>query len=361
MKICKSCIKDPELKSMIECETQGKCSFCNKNALVYDTDIDHNDNLINSLEEFFDIYTIDKLLPFGFPSKKKRRLQEEIFTKWKLFNVDTQEKVYEIITSICSEKYKENKDLFDNMVGIPELIDDDFLKENSIIKKNSWEEFCSILKNDIRFHTDYINLNILNYILNNVVKVYSKGSHFFRARISPNGEKYNCDEMGPPPCLIATDGRANPAGISYLYLSDKPDTTAYEVRASINDYMTIGKFSSEEELKLIDLSSIDKISPFCGIDQTIYAVNLETLKKISTNISKPLNSTDSKLDYLPTQYIVDFIKSKGYDGIEYNSTLNPEGSKNFAIFDASKLTCSKTTLYKIGLKYSFEEISDDEY
>lgn len=360
MKICKSCINDPELKSMIEFKTQGDCSFCNKTDIpVYDTDIDHNDNLINSLEEFFDIYTIDKLLPSEFPSKKKRRLQEEIFTKWKLFNVDTQEQVYEIITTICSDKYKENKDLFDNLVGILELINDDFLKENSIIKKISWEKFCSTLKNNIRFHTDYINLNILNYILNSVVKTHSAGTKFFRARLSCNGQKYNCNEMGPPPCLKATDGRANPAGISYLYLSDNEDTTSYEIRASINDYITIGEFYSNEELKIIDLSSLDKISPFCGINQTTYAINLETLKKISIDISKPLSSTDSKLDYLPTQYIVDFIKSKGYDGIEYNSTLNPKHSKNFAIFNYSKLTCTKTTLYKIKLKYDLEKLTDN--
>lgn len=95
---------------MIEFKTQGNCSFCNKrNTLVYDTDIDHNDNLINSLEEFFDIYTIDKLLPSKFPSKKKRRLQEEIFTKWKLFNVDTQEKVYETIRVFVVKNTKKIK------------------------------------------------------------------------------------------------------------------------------------------------------------------------------------------------------------------------------------------------------------
>ena len=362
MKICKSCINDPELKSMIDFKTKGNCSFCNrKDTYIYDTDVDYNENLVNSLEEFFDIYTVDKSLPPEFPSKKKRRLQDEIFTNWKLFNVNTQEEVYEIITSICSKKYKDNKDLFDNLVGIPELIDENFLQHNLIIKKNSWDEFCNTLKNNIRFHIDYINLNILDSILNKSIKILPKHSRFFRARISPNNQKYDCDKMGAPPCTMATDGRANPAGISYLYLSDKYDTTAYEVRASINDYITIGEFFSKEKLKLVDLSNIDKISPFCGINQTIYAINLEILKSISNNISKPINNTDLKLDYLPTQYIVDFIKSKGYDGIEYNSTLSPDTSKNFAIFDESKLICSETTLYKLELKYSFNKISDEDY
>ncbi|WP_421778123.1 RES family NAD+ phosphorylase [Gardnerella sp. KA00747] len=38
------------------------------------------------------------------------------------------------------------------------------------------------------------------------------------------------------------------------------------------------------------------------------------------------------MDYIPTQYISDYIKSKGYDGIEYVSVMSDAG-KNLAIFN----------------------------
>ena len=38
-----------------------------------------------------------------------------------------------------------------------------------------------------------------------------------------------------------------------------------------------------------------------------------------------MRTSDSKLDYLPTQYISDFIKSAGFDGIGYESVMHRPG------------------------------------
>ena len=40
--------------------------------------------------------------------------------------------------------------------------------------------------------------------------------------------------------------------------------------------------------------------------------------------SKPVKSGDDTLDYIPTQYISEYVKNLNYDGIVYRSSLTPE-------------------------------------
>ena len=79
--------------------------------------------------------------------------------------------------------------------------------------------------------------------------------------------------------------------------------------------------------------------------------------KLEDELSKPHRRHDSDLDYLPTQYVSEFIKSMGFDGIEYKSSLYPEGY-NLAIFNTEKFECKKVELYDIKtIDLTFENIS----
>ena len=75
-----------------------------------------------------------------------------------------------------------------------------------------------------------------------------------------------------------------------------------------------------------------KLVRLLNINYTQYAINIEHLKRIAEEISKPIRNHNT-LDYIPTQYISDYIKSKGYDGIEYVSVMSDAG-KNLAIFNS---------------------------
>jgi len=75
---------------------------------------------------------------------------------------------------------------------------------------------------------------------------------------------------------------------------------------------------------------------------------------IGREIAKPLRN-DNLLDYLPTQYVSEYIKSKGYEGIEYRSTLDKDGI-NIAVFDQELFKCINTTVYIVnGIKYKYNE------
>lgn len=45
---------------------------------------------------------------------------------------------------------------------------------------------------------------------------------------------------------------------------------------------------------------------------------------LSQLFSKPIANEGDTLDYIPTQYIPEYAKNIGYDGIAYSSSLTPE-------------------------------------
>ena len=76
-------------------------------------------------------------------------------------------------------------------------------------------------------------------------------------------------------------------------------------------------------------------------------------------MSLPIRKRDQILDYIPTQYISEFIKSLGFDGVEYQSSLDSKGH-NLAIFNPDKFECIDTKVYDINsIKLEFTEIENE--
>ncbi|MBT2289250.1 RES family NAD+ phosphorylase [Paenibacillus albidus] len=348
------CFKDLEIKAMIErLNIRGNCSVCaKKNVFIYDT-CDNNSDIVQLFDGLLDIYIPSSSLPDSFPKEKRDFLRNELFERWNIFNLE-KEKIGILIKSICNQRYAENPDIFDEPVGIIAFQDESYITDNSILKSYEWEDFVEGIKNKNRFHTDYINLDLLNSFLKFAQKSYDEGAIFYRARIS-NAEGLHRKDMEAPPLGIASDGRVNASGISCLYLSIDKETTIREIRAGAHDFVTIGKFRLKQGISIVNLYNLHQISPFRTIDEidfTQHAVNRKHLEKIGNEIARPLRRQDSPLDYLPTQYISDFIKSKGYEGIEYKSTMH-EGGRNLAIFKEELLECIDVSVVKIeGINYS---------
>jgi hypothetical protein len=159
--------------------------------------------------------------------------------------------------------------------------------------------------------------------------------------------------MGAPPINHRSAGRVNPDGIGILYLSSDVETVLNEVRANTFDFVTIGEFQAIRSITVVNLSGISHTSPFLyeGELEKI-AVNRKVFQEIAFEIAKPLRRTDSLIEYLPTQYIAEFIKRQRYDGVEYASTLRQDGY-NIAIFDPSLFNCKRVyTSEIIRIDYS---------
>ncbi len=62
------------------------------------------------------------------------------------------------------------------------------------------------------------------------------------------------------------------------------------------------------------------------------------------------------MDYLPTQFLCEFIKSLGFDAVEYKSAMNPDGC-NLAVFNDEKLVCEASKYYSVNrLEYEWKEL-----
>lgn len=358
MLCCVNCFKDAEIIDIINNhKTKGSCDFCGSQN-VYIFSLEDDPTLSDRFNELLEIYTSVASLPTTFPKENTDLLKNIFYNDWSIFNLDPGG-IYRLLTAICYEKYSDQPELFDYPVGILEGQDKDYLNEFSIIRHHQWKDFVNYITYENRFHTDYINKSVLYSFISGALKNYKAGKVFYRARICTNETGFRRTEMGAPEVQFATAGRINPVGIRILYLADSVKTTLHEVRAGVFDYVTVGRFKLRKEIKLIDFTNLDKISPFLanstmGIGYTQHAINLGHLRLISQEIAKPLRRYDSLVDYLPTQYISDYIKSQDFDGVEYVSSMH-EGGINIAAFDSNNFKCTKTMVFRIKSISYFEE------
>ncbi len=183
------------------------------------------------------------------------------------------------------------------------------------------------------------NADAFASFLSIIQNIYPADTPMYRARISSEENGFSKDNMGAPPIGRRTGGRINPEGVGVLYLSSDKPTVFNEVRASAFDYVTIGEFRAVRDLKIANLSGVGQTSPFLyGAEIEKFAINRKVFREIAAEIAKPLRRSDSPLEYIPTQYISEFIKSQNYDGVEYASTLR-KGGRNIAVFREDLFEC----------------------
>lgn len=215
--------------------------------------------------------------------------------------------------------------------------------------QTDWDGFCDGLKHKNRYligRRDMIE-KLRDFWLENFVKPIPTGQTFYRARTSNSPEKYKAKEMMNPPADLATPGRANPEGISYLYLSSDLETIMYETRSSYLDYVCVATIKAKEEQRIIALKEIQRMDPFSLEDNhESILYNSKLTQLISQSLSRPLRRFDSKTEYVPTQYICEYIKSLGVDGIEYGSAMRPNGL-NYAFFDGDKFKVTNVKVHEI--------------
>lgn len=360
MQIGLECFLDEQLGSMIASEHRyGDCEIQHiSGCIVYDTEKDHY--LEEYLEEIMDVFTVARYLKVADSDKRVDYLKN-FLRKWKLFAVN-EDDIQRMIKAICSDRYRDEPELFDEKVAIRELFSLDAMEQQCILKNYSWDDFCYNIKHVNRFHSQQVNFGQLKKLLENMVMDIPKETlKLYRSRICDEDHYvtgYPISKMGVPPIHLTTSGRTNSEGIQCLYLAGDEETTFHEVRAKDFDHVSVGEFIQIKDLKIVDLSLFDKIGPFSipDFDMTWFAINIEIIRKIGDEVAKPMRRFDRTLDYVPTQYICDYIKQLGYDGIKFKSTL-VSGGINYAIFNEKKFSCINVKVVQIGsIKYQWTEL-----
>ncbi|MFY0630667.1 MAG: RES domain-containing protein [Flavobacteriaceae bacterium] len=328
MKVCSKCFSDEELIGYIKSlQNTGICNVCERTK--------ENVILLDELQDFFQ-ELVDNFEPYdeGLPFKNKIQGNWSLFANHKSALTILNFILPKLKTEILNAEYK------------VQYISD--IDENI----SHWETLKEELKWERRFLTDIIYLTEdlgWDGFFNTQYQL-SKDVSLFRARVhhSSGKEVYGLKEMGCPEKEKVGGGRANALGIPSLYLSDNKDTVLYEVRGSFLDEITIGTFKlkNDQSIKIVDFTEDTSIFQPDRINETIKGKLLR--EKISSDLSKPMRRYDSEIEYIPTQFICEFIKVfTGAKGIRFQSSLHPLG-KNLVIFDEKLMECVDSTLVKIN-------------
>jgi hypothetical protein len=140
-----------------------------------------------------------------------------------------------------------------------------------------------------------------------------------------------------PPVFHTAEGRVNPRGIAFLYLSLDCETAVCEVRPWLGARVSVGEFRASRDLKLADFTKhkgklgnwdillnvpIDRLDNLTSdeIQQAVWA-------DIDTAFARPVGPQDEHVDYVPTQIIAELLRNQGFDGIGYRSAMNDGGYK----------------------------------
>jgi RES domain len=313
--VCKNCFADEELNGFITSQnTIGDCSCCGS-----------KDVEIIRIEELFDFFK--ELFENFQPIKSGERLISKIQGNWSLFsNLTNGQRILNFILDKIGSPIKSSDELVD--------FNDEILEN-----VNFWFKLKEQLKWERRYLTniDYLTDDLGWDSFFESKTVINKDDIFYRARLHKNADEklFSNEEMFCPKKESSTAGRANPSGIPYLYLSDNEDTILYEIRASYLDEVSIASFqlkrSLPKEIIISDFTETPSLYAPSEVNQRIKSTLLKQI--ISRDLSKPMRRYDSELDYIPTQFICEFIKVfTNVQGMKFRSSLHNIGN-NLVIFN----------------------------
>ena len=216
---------------------------------------------------------------------------------------------------------------------------------------NSWEELRTELRHRNRFfpETDFELKRLEELLTHLMIPIEDQDRDWFRARIQKSSASYPSDQMGAPPEHLANHGRANPAGIPYLYLGSATETAVTEVRPHPGEIVCVAQFQLESGLKVVDLRNPRKlVSPFLLADEDDIALlrgDIEFLEQLGNELTTPVLPNAAAIDYIPSQYLCEFIKKCQHSGVLYSSSISD--GVNLALFNPALATVGDVTQYQV--------------
>lgn len=309
---CPNCFHDKFLKKQIIefSEKIGECNYCNSQ--------DINITNVEKLQDFFEI-----IIDLYETDCDGLSLSKILDKDWKIFNLPTKLSNILILNILKNEELSTLK--YINILETP--------------SQNVWLNFKEELKHKNRYFpndSDLTTKNLKSIIKN--FKSFTYPKEVYRARINSRTKIFSESDMGKPPYKIATEGRANPIGISYLYVASDERTAISEIRPSKGDLVTIGKIKLPDNLTFLDTTDLkNKISPFEfdeNVLQTLYK-NINLLEQFGEELSKPVLPREAHLEYITSQYLTELVKHFEFDGLIYKSSVGD--GYNIVIFDDLEL------------------------
>jgi hypothetical protein len=326
---CPECFDDRGLrKSIIPslAPTHGACDFCG----TADVDLVEPPQLADVFALLVNVYEPD---PGGKP------LVEWMKEDWQLFAHPRMDTAHA-------------KELLSEILDDGDIVRETFSpsathKSEGLLR---WETLRDELMYKNRYFLDEtLDADRLNELLTHLPADDLPG-RWYRARIRSGDVTYPIGDMGAPPKRLAMHGRANPPGIPYLYLASRPETAAAELRPHTGEVACVADFTIADPLNAVDLRNPRKlVSPFLLADAGAIGqlrADIPFLERLGEELTRPVLPQGAAIDYIPSQYLCEFIKKSGKDGVIYRSSVSD--GMNLALFDPTKATGGNVALYNIS-------------
>lgn len=321
MKCCSNCFGDPHLRKQVVPTLAdgalGKCSYCGSEQVQLVAP--------SALKDFFaPVLAIYDREPNG------SLLVELLKTDWGLFDNGR--------LSIQEARSLLNDVIEDGQVGLERfVISPRYSYEGLHVR---WDQLRDELIGRNRYFPDAVlEPDELERLLS-LLGPAEVSRTWFRARIQHDAEVFAVDKMGAPPKHLVSHGRANPAGIPYLYVGSTEATAVAEIRPHTGETVCVAEFLLDEGLQLIDLRDPRRlISPFVyAVEDQIAEIrsNVPLLERLGQELTKPVVPHRAAIDYVPSQYLCEFIKKTRWDGVIYSSSVSD--GFNLALFDPVRAT-----------------------
>ena len=97
---------------------------------------------------------------------------------------------------------------------------------------------------------------------------------------------------------------------------------------------------------MVDLRELQIDTPFKWGNNLEFVLKTQGfLRMLGFILSKPVDISKTSLEYLPTQFLCEFIKNEGFHGVLYNSSR--DAGHNIVLFDEIKVECMSTKLHEV--------------
>lgn len=262
-----------------------------------------------------------------------------------------------------------------------------YISEIALPTEKDWEYFFSfknprvyfeeverVLKEECRFFADFRLLKLLDwYTSQHEIRTIvhwpvRRSFRLKRARIydirkdkeekTPEFRGYGPEGSFVPPQNAAVNaGRANPSGITYLYAASDVKTAIAEVNPLLDDEISVAEIEVQEDLKILNFANWEAST--VGMDNPSLSWKRAVPPALTRIFNTPQHHSDG---YFLCQYISEYIKVRGYDGIRFaSSKVKTDWGKqtgiNYTIFNyqkcravSSDLFCLENIEQKLGKK-----------
>lgn len=211
---------------------------------------------------------------------------------------------------------------------------------------------------------------IIRPIVSYMAATVAAGSQWHRARMGAKRRAADFHEIGAPPVYffephkdkaigappvgVATAGRVNRPGVSYLYLASNLETAAAEIRPHPGELVSVGMFEVNKDLRVVDLRTHDLTKLWRNDSQLEMLELIIAMENIFATAAPPSN----RGAYTLTQFLGEIFRRLGFDGVLFRSTVGD--GDNLVTFNpayADWVAGSSRAIGVAQLKYEWSEVS----